>query len=71
METASGIRMWASLRAVSDAVMFDRIKKNGNLVGEGIPYFKLTAFGVDEDQKINRSRSLTLPSKTNICPKAL
>jgi hypothetical protein len=43
METAAGIRMWASLRAVSDAVLFDRIKKNGNLVGKGIPCFTLTS----------------------------
>ena len=69
METAAGIRMWASLRAVSDAVLFDRIKKNGNLVGKGIPIFTLAA-GFEE-QKSNKSRSLSLPAKANICPKAL
>lgn len=26
METAAGIRMWQSLRAVSDAALFDKIK---------------------------------------------
>ena len=33
METAAGIRMWSSLRSLSDAVLFDRIKKDGNIVG--------------------------------------
>lgn len=69
METAAGIRMWASLRAVSDAVLFDRIKKNGNLVGKGIPCFTLTSNL--EESKSNKSRSLSLPAKANICPKAL
>lgn len=26
METAAGVRMWSSLRAVSDAALFDKIK---------------------------------------------
>jgi len=51
METSAGIRMWASLRAVSDAVMFDRIKKNGNIVGQGIPNFLLTSKMPEEEQK--------------------
>lgn len=51
METSAGIRMWASLRSLSDAVLFDRIKKNGNLVGRGIPHFQLTASTIEEEQK--------------------
>jgi hypothetical protein len=37
METAAGIRMWQSLRAVSDACLFDRLNQNANIVGRGIP----------------------------------
>lgn len=33
METAAGIRMWQSLRTVSDSALFDRLKQNPSIVG--------------------------------------
>ena len=41
LETASGIRVWASLRAVSDAALVDRLMKKPSLMGQGLPRFHL------------------------------
>ena len=43
LETAAGVRMWASLRTVSDAVLYDRLMKKPSVVGQGLPKFQLTA----------------------------
>jgi len=41
IETASGIRVWASLRALSDAALVDYLMKKSLLVGQGLPKFHL------------------------------
>ena len=33
LETAAGVRMWAALRAVSDAALYDRLVKKPSVVG--------------------------------------
>lgn len=63
METAAGIRMWQSLRTVSDAALFDRLKQNPSIIGQGIPVYRLS----NQDMGL----SLALPSKQNIDAKAL
>ena len=39
METASGIRVWQSLRALSDAALYDRLAKDSTVIARGIPRF--------------------------------
>ena len=41
LETAAGIRVWASLRSVSDAALVDRLMKKPSLMGQGLPKFHL------------------------------
>lgn len=61
METAQGVRMWQSLRVVSDTVLFERIAKNPHIWGQGLmPTFKLTPLAVVDSVAPNR---LTLPKK--------
>ena len=43
LETASGIRVWSSLRTVSDAALVSCLMKKPSLVGQGLPKFHLTA----------------------------
>ena len=43
LETASGIRVWSSLRNVSDAVLVDRLMKKPSIMGQGLPKYYLTA----------------------------
>lgn len=43
LETASGIRVWASLRTVSDAALLDRIMKKSSIMGMGLPKFHLSS----------------------------
>lgn len=45
METATGIKMWTSLRAVSDAALYERIAKNSTIVGQGIPRISCLKIG--------------------------
>ena len=39
LETAAGVRMWQALRAVSDAVLYDKLMKKPSIVGQGLPKF--------------------------------
>ena len=41
LETASGIRVWTSMRAISDAALVDRLMKKPSLMGQGLPKFHL------------------------------
>ena len=43
LETAAGVRVWASLRTVSDAALVDRLMKKPSLMGQGLPKFYLTS----------------------------
>ena len=43
LETASGIRVWASLRTVSDSALIDRLMKKPSLMGQGLPKFYITS----------------------------
>ena len=43
LETASGIRVWASLRTVSDAALVHRLIKKPSIVAQGLPRFYLTS----------------------------
>ena len=42
LETAAGVRVWASLRTVSDAALVDKLMKKPSLMGQGLPRFYLT-----------------------------
>lgn len=41
LETASGIRVWSSLRAISDAALIDKLMKKPSLIAQGLPKFHL------------------------------
>jgi len=69
METAAGVRMWQALRSISDWALFERMTKSAKIVADGIPTFKLTPATIIADEY--KLRSLILPCKSNICPKAL
>lgn len=43
LETASGIRVWASLRTVSDAALCDKLMRKPSIMGPGLPKFNLTS----------------------------
>jgi hypothetical protein len=39
MDTGSGIRVWQSLRVVSDAALYDRLARDSAVISKGIPTF--------------------------------
>jgi hypothetical protein len=69
METAAGVRMWQALRSISDWALYERMTKSAKIIADGIPTFKLTPATILTDEF--KLKSLILPSKSNICPKAL
>jgi len=69
METAAGVRIWQALRSISDWALFERMTKSAMIITDGIPTFKLTQASINADEF--KLKSLALPSKSNICPKAL
>lgn len=59
METATGIKMWTSLRAVSDAVLYERIAKNSTIVGQGIPRISCLKIGDSAQAEANEAQKST------------
>jgi len=41
IETACGVRMWHSLRLVSDAAIFDHLIKKPAILAKGLPIFQV------------------------------
>jgi len=57
METATGIKMWSCLRAVSDAALYERLAKNSTIVGQGIPRITCLKVGDTAEAEANEAQN--------------